>query len=289
MQAVLILAHKDVNQIIRLTQKLHSFFNVYIHFDKKYKILNSDQDKLKHLGATVISEVEVNWGSWSIGEATLNLMKLALENEDNSFFHIISGQDWPVVNPQKIYNFYEHNDKIYMKYDLAKNIRRSGENILLWQKYYFNYDSINRRSFLGKVYHRLSLGLQTLFRVDKLKKLGISLEIYHGANWVDLPRDAVEYLVDFLPRHQNLYTMLKTGCFSDEFWMQTILCNNDFFCQRIVKNNHRFIKWEKKYGNYPAVLDADDLNEILKGDYQFARKFDSLHSRKLIEMLNNMR
>ena len=81
--------------------------------------------------------------------------------------------------------------------------------------------------------------------------------------------------------------MLQTGCFSDEFWMQTILCNSLKFRQRIVKNHHRYIKWQKQHDSYPAILDMSDFDNIINGDYIFARKFDTKYSKKLISNLNN--
>ena len=44
MQAVLILAHKNIDQVIKLSQQLMPAFNVYIHFDTKTD-LSSEQVK----------------------------------------------------------------------------------------------------------------------------------------------------------------------------------------------------------------------------------------------------
>ena len=173
-----------------------------------------------------------------------------------------------------------------MTYSKAKNVKKKGESIILWQKYYFNYDKINRRSTFGKIYHRGLLLIQSLLRINKFKKLGINLEIYSGENWVDMPRDAVEYCINYLESHPNLLKMLQTGCFSDEFWMQTILCNSPEFKQRIVKNHHRYIKWQKQHGSYPAILDMSDFDNIINGDYIFARKFENPYSDELITQLN---
>ena len=101
-----------------------------------------------------------------------------------------------------------------------------------------------------------------------------------------MPRDAVEYCISYLDSHPNLLKMLQTGCFSDEFWMQTILCNSPKFKQRIVTNHHRYIKWQKQHGSYPAILDMSDFSNISKGDYIFARKFDKPYSNDLITQLN---
>ena len=233
-----------------------------------------------------ISEVAVNWGSWSIGEATVRLMKLALADPTISYLHVISGQDWITKNVDELYQRFEDDTKIYMTYEKASEVKKSGEPIIWWQKYYFNYDQINRRTFFGKFYHRALLLGQTLFRVDKFKKLNIDLEIYAGANWVDLPRDAASYCINYLESHPNLQKMLQTGCFSDEFWMQTILCNSSEYRKRIINDHHRYIKWEKQHNSYPSILDEHDLDDILTNDYFFARKFESQYSHNLIKVLD---
>lgn len=284
MQAVIILAHKDVSQVVRLAKKLNEKFEVYIHFDKKLEVDSAVLNKLDREGIHHYSELRVNWGGWSIGEAAVRMMKHCLENPDIQYIHLISGQDWPIKNLDDIYQKFENNDKIYMSYHKAKDIRKTGERVIWWQKYYFNYDQFMRRTFLGKFYHRFLILFQMLLRIDKLKKLGIELEIYTGANWVDAPRDAVEYSINYLESHPNLLKMLQTGTFSDEFWMQTILCNSSFK-KRIVNNDLRYIVWNRKHGSRPAILDEEDYEGIKNTDAIFARKFDKDISQKLIQSL----
>ena len=67
-------------------------------------------------------------------------MKEALKNKDNTFFHLISGQDFPTWNINKIYDFYDNNTNIYMWYCFAKTVRKSHENVLWWTKYYFYFE-----------------------------------------------------------------------------------------------------------------------------------------------------
>ncbi|WHS05682.1 glycosyltransferase [Ligilactobacillus salivarius] len=286
MQAILILAHKNIEQVTKLALKLNTHFEIYIHFDKTMSVPKEFKDTLDDNHIHYMSKIDVHWGSWSIGAATVLLMKEALKNSRIKYMHVISGQDWLTDSPINIYNRFTNNNHIYMTYSKAKDVKKAGEFIIWWQKYYFNYDRINRRSTFGKFYHRGLLLIQRLLRINKFKKLGIDLEIYSGENWVDMPRDAVEYCINYLDSHPNLLKMLQTGCFSDEFWMQTILCNSSKFKQRIVKNHHRYIKWEKQHGSYPAILDKSDFNNIIKGDYIFARKFDNPYSNDLITQLN---
>lgn len=286
MQAVLILAHKDIDQLLQLTNRLNSTFEVYIHIDKKAHLTGTQKNKLNTLPHVHwISTQNVHWGAWSVVQATIDLMDLALKQSDNSYFHLISGQDWPIKKPQRIYEFFSNNDKLYIwNYESAK-YRKAGEPLVDWQKFYFNYDKINRKSTYGKIYHRASIILQTIFRVNKLKNLGIDLTLYNGSQWVDLPRDAVEYLINYLNDHPNVLHMFKTGFCSDEFWIPTILRNNERFAARIDTDNHRFIDWKERNGSFPAILDQTDLDRIQKSTALFMRKVELPTSQKLIESL----
>ena len=288
MQAILLLAHKEMPLIKELTQKLSKSFEIYIHFDTKMQLSAADEAFLKEHKIHYISEVKVNWGSWSIGEATVRLMRLALKNPAINYFHIISGQDWVAANVEELYQHFENDSKIYMVYEKAAEVKKNGEPIIWWQKYYFNYDRVNRRSMFGKIYHRLLISMQTLLRVDKFKRLGIKEAIYAGANWADLPRDAVEYCLEYLESHPKFLQMLKTGCFSDEFWMQTIICNEPCFKERLLNENYRYIKWEEKHGSYPAILDEENLAEIQQGDYFFIRKVEAKYSSELLRQLDRI-
>ena len=288
MQAVLILAHKNFDQVAQLSKLLQRKFEIYIHFDKKYKLTAQQIEWLQKNSIHYISEIEVHWGGWSIGEAAFRLMKLALSNSQITHVHLISGQDWPVMNIDDLYNFYENNNHIYCVYHKASEYRITNELPEWWQKFYFNYDTVNRRTFFGKFYHRFLLYGQMLFHVNKLKKLGINLELYHGANWCDLPRDAAQYCIDYMDNHPEFIKMLETGAFSDEFWVQTILCNRSQFRSRIVNDFHRYVKWEHQNGGWPANLDNRDFELITRNpDYQFARKFEPEYSTELIQKLNH--
>lgn len=136
------------------------------------------------------------------------------------------------------------------------------------------------------MYHRLNIAVQTVLHVDKIKKLGIDLELFEGANWMDLPRDAVKYLLQYFDTHENVQKLFMTGFCPDEFWVQTILCNSEYK-KRIVNDHHRFMKWEHRYGSYPAILDESDFDEICHGNYHFLRKVDLEHSQLLRKKLND--
>lgn len=284
MQAVLILAHKDVKSVIELSKKLQPCFEIYIHFDTKLLLSEEEKQEMERNQFHFFRRIEVNWGAWGISAAAIVLMREALKDPRITHMHVISGQDWPAKKAEDIYSFYEGNRNIYMTCDPARGVKKSGEPIILWQQYFFNYDKVKRRTTYGKIYHRVSMAIQTLLRVNKYKKLNIEMEICQGANWMDLPRDAVEYLLDYFDTHENVQKLFMTGFCPDEFWVQTIL-NNSELSDRIIRDYHRYVKWERQHDSYPAILDERDFDEIVKGEYHFLRKVDDRYSLRLKQKL----
>ena len=210
-------------------------------------------------------------------------MRKALQNPHISYVHIISGQDWPAADINHIYCFYEDKNLGYMDYARAEGVVKTYELIIYWQKFYFDYDAIPRKTLFGKVYHRVSMLIQYLFRVDKLKNLNLDIELYQGSQWCSLPREMVEYLLKEM-QDEKLYKLFSTGFCSDEFWMQTILCNSDY-TDRLVNDNKRFILWKKQYDSYPGILDESNYNAILARSPHFMRKIDLKTSGALLEKL----
>lgn len=280
-QAILILAHKDADYIYSLSILLKQKFNVYVHFDTKFNLSDEFKEKFNKSNVFICQKFNVKWGAFSIVEATFVLMKEALKNKDNTFFHLISGQDVPTKNINEIYNFYNNNENIYMPYAFSKNIYKSHENVLWWTKYYFYFDKVNRRTWYGKIYHRVSLIIQMIFNINKFKNLNIKDDIYHGSAWIDIPREPLEYVFDFLKERQNWYKLFQTSAWPDESVFQTVLCNSEYK-GKIIKDNHRYIDWEHRYKNGPKFLDITDYDKIKTGNYHFARKIDKNISKELI-------
>lgn len=288
MQAVLILAHKNIDQVIKLSKQLIPTFNIYIHIDTKTNLTNSQRDELQNLkNVQYISQYNVKWGSYSIVKATISLMNLALQNKENTYFHLISGQDWPIQNAQTIYKYFENNDKIYMDYYRMLDKIKTHEPEIWWVKYYFNYDQINRRTFFGKVYHRILLLIEHTLNINKLKKYNLDEDqMYAGQEWIDIPREPLEFALNYYDKHPELKKVYSTSFCSDEMWLQTILCNSKYRA-KIDKNIHRFIVKEsgKLHGEKPIYLTEQNFNDMVASDDFFARKLTAPISDKLIDML----
>lgn len=284
MQAVLVLAHNNYDWVARLSKKLSAVFEVFIHFDMRLQLTPEQMEELNTGNIHCYQKIKVMWGGWTIGEATLFLMREILRNPDIGYVHVISGQDWPTIPVKEVYGFYEETDKIYMRSERARDKVKSGQNLLDWQKYYFNFDVVPRRCLFGKIYHHVIMKAQQLLHIDKLARYHLDMEIYQGANWIDIPRYALEYLIAYWDSHENVRKVFETGYCPDEFWVQTILEDSPYK-DKIERNNHRYVVFEKKHGSYPAILDMGDYEQIATGDYHFMRKIVPQYSQEIVEKL----
>lgn len=288
-QAVLILAHGNIEQLIALCKKLHNHFYVYVHYDAKNypNVPISVKQELEALpNVIVFSKYVVNWGAFSIVKATIFLLIEALKNQEINYFHLISGQDWLTKPAEVIYDFFDGATKIYMTYSLANTVVKTYENVLLWQKLYYPYDFVKRNTLFGKIFHRISMLTQIVFRVNKLRKYKINYDIYCGSQWWSMPRNAVEYVKDVYLSDDSIVKVMKTGFCSDEMFFQTILCNSNLYKENVVNNNYRYILWKKKNNSYPAILDKEDYNDIHKNNVFFMRKISFAISNELLAIID---
>ena len=119
MQAILVIAHKNIEQVTELSKLLKENLK-FIFIDKKCIVPEPQMRMLLNTGAHVFQKVDVRWGGWGVAEAARVLFREALKNKDITYMHVISGEDYPVKSPEIIYNFYENNNKIYMQCDPAE-------------------------------------------------------------------------------------------------------------------------------------------------------------------------
>ncbi len=106
----------------------------------------------------------------------------------------------------------------------------------------------------------------------KLFPRKIKLAYYGGGNWMDLNNTAVEYILKYVDSHPDYLRRFKYTHCADEIFFQTVLLNSPLAhtCENKIL---RYFNWSKG-PEYPRTLRKDDLEDILRSDAMFARKFD---------------
>jgi hypothetical protein len=97
--AYLILSHKNVAQVEALAQRilrLSPEAHIVVHHDRKDSATpwNGRPPAQIHL----VDRMTVEWGGWSIVEATLRMVRFAVERLASQWLVVLSGEHWPVVD-----------------------------------------------------------------------------------------------------------------------------------------------------------------------------------------------
>lgn len=270
--AYLIMAHNNFNLLEKLVGSLDYEYNdLYVHIDKKVK--NFDFSHLRKCvkKSTVyfVKRINVEWGGQSQVLTELLLYKSAYKNGYYSWYHLVSGVDLPLTNAENIYTFFSDKCKsyIYIKPDTSE-----------WDKqrvsrYRFNIKNKRLSNYISSIQEKL--------HIDRTSKI----DVKKGYNWASLTNKSVEVLLN---KEMLIKKMTFASLCADEVYKQTILYNfaNDtiFYDADGNTTDLRYVDWSSE-GNHPKILDEYDYEKILNSGKLFARKFDEVKSKDLINKL----
>jgi hypothetical protein len=160
--AYLIHAHNEPELCLRLINKLQSEQSLFfIHWDRKS---NFSYLKFKELtqgikNVQIFSEFEMFWMGYSLVDATLFLMKRALEYSNQiKYFVLLSGQDYPIKPITEINHFFDNNNKDFISLnklkDLGSDFMVKTESHHFLENNLWNPKSNSRNQLLYRLYFR---------------------------------------------------------------------------------------------------------------------------------------
>lgn len=288
-QVFLIQAHTDAKFLYRLVKKLESPTHYFaIHIDKKSRLMFDDNlvKELSYRSDTlVINDYDINWGGANQFFATLRLIEKSISHwPDLDYFHLISGQDFPIKNNDEIDRFFEkHKDSNFMSLTTNPHLN-------------YRYDIFHPRDIINTrncshltrfVVNSLTVLQQKLLDLGIRLRRKIPFEIFKGSQWWSLNRRAIDYINQFLKENPGFKSRFKyTNC-CDEIFFQTILCNSDLR-QTLIEDDLRYIDWSDNGRGFPNILDETDYSKIKDSRDFFCRKIISGKSDKLIDLLDNV-
>jgi glycosyltransferase, family 14 len=280
MQALIITAYKDTEQLIELIRNTHKDFLVFVHVDKKSDI-DLNKVKLHHFDNLYISRhYNITWGGYNHLAAIMELLKTALKDDRVSYVHIISGQDVPVRSVNEFNEKFNETDAIYMTCTPIEDCAVSVQKRLERRVVTANMDS---RKIPVKICNVVTYGIQKIL-MGKRSKLGEYQSIYKGMVWVSMPRKAVEFVLQYIDENPKYIIDMKHTVIPEEFFFQTIFMNS-YWKDKVICDNLRYTDWSCRNGSIPAILDESDYDSILQSGAYFARKIDLKISERLLQML----
>lgn len=285
--AFLIVAHdypEQLAEIVHLLDAPNHFF--FIHIDKKNanRIMNSPciQDLKQQTNCNIADCVLVNWGGYSQIRATLCLLHMASNAGIKfAFYHLISGQDYPLVPPSVFDNFFQsHPDSSFMGHHDHPFPQR-------YKLYHLN-DVMNVSKFGGRWAEKFFCMCQSVAsRIHSIRK-PLPMPEYKGSNWWSLHEEMFKYLEQFLQENPAYMERFRHTSCCDEIFFHTILFNSPLR-NSVVKNSLRYVDWTPKHAgeHLPRILDATDIPELERTKALFCRKIHPKISKEVINWIKN--
>lgn len=282
--AYLILAHSDPEGLKKLTEKLVSHGEVYIHINARND-LNPFEKAIETLGEAAkkvhfaSKREKINWAGYSIVRATFTLLDDALRKDAYDRITLITGQDYPIKDEKKILDVYEKYRDISFVTGTAHTAATKEELMLIDFR-----DLRLLHLFTKTLVHPIQRRIKFLQRKDYVVVDGRKYTIYGISPKWSITGDAARYLLDFHNKNKSYNHYFATRHASDDYYVATALFNSKF--RDKIDNNTDFF-WLKFLPNNGGtkVLDESDIESIRETQALFARKFDSEKSEILYGLL----
>ena len=274
--AILITAYTDFQQLEKLINQFDENYNIYIHIDKKSKITPeriqrlSENRNVKYLSR----KYKVNWGGFNHLKSYLLLSEEALNNKENEYFHLITGQDFPIKDNQyfdKLLLSETDQKSNYLDYFKMPTSRwfNGGMHRL---EFYNLYDLINAKTEPGRRLINFILKVQK--KINIRRPIKFAEQLYGGSTYWTLHRNCLQYVINFTKKNPDFYKRFKYTFCAEEIYFQTIIMNSEH-SKNVINDNLRFIIWDNRKGGNPAFLNENDYEAIIKSNKLFARKINS--------------
>jgi hypothetical protein len=283
MHAVLITAYKDYPSLARLVERLdRDFFKVYIHIDSIGSIGCEQTDELKRLGVWVTRDHAIRWGSMTHLHAIIDLLRAAVCEGGVDYIHIISGQDYPLAEPEEF--DVRCDGHIFMNFERVSEAPHDIRERYALRNIFYHLQTGSRAA--NRIYRYLdgwSRWLQKSFGL-KRARLGPFTALYKGIVWMSFPASAGAKLLDD-PAADSFFRAIRTSYIPEEVFFQTYFLNSDLR-PLVVKDDLRYTDWRRRNGSVPAYLDESDSEPVLGSRALFARKVSSDISGGLLDRID---
>ena len=289
--AFIITAHHQPN-LLKRTLKILEADNhyFYIHINQRSGDLSPFLDATKDIkNVTFVARIKLYHGDISQIHATLIMLKAALDSGvDFTYFHQITGQDYPLRSNEQFDSFFHEKSESFMFFDdlencTAKALKRIQRRVTQYRPKTIEGKWRNRLFYLLGFPQILSLFL----------KLPPLQDIASGSDFFSLHKSVVYYIMNYNQQHPDYlcrfvgmsspseiyyHTMLKPVANELNIHTQMPLRYNSFVAHRKVDTKYR-----------PYDLNEEDFEYVMKTPCFFCRKVHEVTSKKLLDMIDKQR
>jgi Core-2/I-Branching enzyme len=277
----LILAYKRPHQVARLVDRLESANAVFlIHVDAKTddaSFFPALESTLRRDNVFLVPRVKVHWGRFGHVEATLRGIDLAFRQAPRlDYLALLTEADYPIKPPTAIERLLaDRSGTCFIDHH-----RLPREE---WHRSDGGLERIERRWFWWR--GRWYCLPTRRFPFPPKRAMPLDLVPYQGTSYWWLPRDALEYVRQFLAENPRYRRFFRRVLIPDESFFQTILPNSRFR-ERTVRDDLRYVDWGGG-GNHPAILTVADLPSLAASEALVARKFDEERDSAVLDRIDS--
>ncbi len=288
--AFIILAHKQpalLARTIRALERDNHFF--FINVDKKTRDFEGFESSLGGCRNVFFFRESVYHCGISHLYCLLKIIKQARQNKPEiDFYHIISGQDYPLRSSECFDDFFENNERSYMYFDNEEYLR-SMKNIFVRMSQDWHLNRTGGR--LRRVYNILKMPrlLGLVFR----RKDNPDYYNNSGWDWFSWNKKVVDYVFRYLDKNPDYIKRYNHTVTPTEHIFHAILgpvCNE---LQIEKMEPLRFVSWNPqrpvKTSYRPYNLTHEDYDKVINSRAFFCRKVDEQESSKLLDMIDSQR
>lgn len=286
--AMLMLCHILPNQINDFVDILDDgHFDFFIHVDKKSDIQAGIEKRNSVHFVPDEKRIDVRWGQYSMVEATLQLIELATKTDQYDYYWLCSGQDFPIKRTDEIYEFLSNKNcnfmTLYSSANNPKNGRSNTERDKRCEIYYPTWliEKSMPQRFIKKLYNIVTGGTGHTFKFIR-RTPPADLKLFFGSQWWCLTNESVNWIQNFISKHNEVCDFYRTTLVPDESFFQTLVMNGPY--AEDIEPNLVYMDWSEGK-NSPKVLAEADFDFMIKSEKMIARKIDSRHSPDLYKRL----
>jgi len=288
--AFLILVHKQpelLGRILRILSNDNHYF--FIHLDKKIENIDAFKNAVHGIKNVYFlqNRLKVYHAGVSTLKSVLLLLKEAANNVENfDYYHLISGQDYPLRSNEQFDDFFERTDHSFMYVDSGefKQSMISNYNRRI-NEYHFN----NTSTIFSKVYEKFRLGkLLAVFLPRKSVP-----DLVGGWGWFSWNSATTDYVLNYLNKEPTYLARFNHTASPDEILFPTLLQLKSEELKIELQNPLRYISWhphrpiDTTYR--PFNFNELDYDFIIDSAAFFCRKVDAVESATLLDMIDNQR
>lgn len=287
--AYMIMAHHRPDLLQHLLDALDDKRNdIIIHLDKKSP-LKPEQFHVQNAKMYFVNRINVNWAGYTQVECEYLLLNKAVELGEHSYYHFLTGSNYPLWNQEYLHEFFQANNGTeYIGFDneMDYSIRA---------KYCIPFSEHGKLvGISGKIIQVIRLicsTAQKFIRYNRLKNE--SLIIKKGCAYFSITEGLAK---EIIKNENTMKRILKSTIWCDEVFVQTIAYNSQYRQNIYNLENEwdgcmRELAWPSNVGGeHPGWnFSMSDLDYLLNSKRLFAMKFESKDGIEVIKAIKGKR